>query len=67
MSTSKDETLTVGQLIEKLQQFDARLPVFTEGCDCSGNAADVIFCRANDDPYGPDDHDYVYIVRWGGE
>lgn len=33
--------LTVGQLIEELSKFDKSLPVWTEGCDCHGEAASV--------------------------
>jgi len=35
-------TATVGELIKELQKFDKDLPVFTEGCDCTGNAVSVI-------------------------
>lgn len=36
--------LTVGQLIEELSKFDKSLPVWTEGCDCYGEAASVRLC-----------------------
>ena len=34
-------TTTVGELIKKLQEFDENALVYTEGCDCIGNAVDV--------------------------
>jgi hypothetical protein len=41
MSTD-DRTLTVAQLIEKLKEMPQDIPVYTEGCDCTGNAAGVM-------------------------
>jgi hypothetical protein len=34
-------TMTVGELIEKLQSIDADLPIVTEGCDCDGEANSI--------------------------
>lgn len=36
-----DPTLTVAQLIAKLQQFPGDTLVYTEGCDCVGEAVNV--------------------------
>ena len=49
-------TTTVGDLIEKLKEFDPDLFVYTEGCDCIGNVVDVtleddgavVICRDDD-------------------
>lgn len=45
------KTLTVAGLIEVLQRFDPNLPVYTEGCDCMGEAADAEIAHAGDEPY----------------
>lgn len=52
-------TMTVGELIEELREFDPELPVLTEGCDCDGAAASVICHPA----WSADSTDYVYIRR----
>ena len=49
-------TTTVGELIEKLKEFDPDLFVYTEGCDCTGNVVEVtlesngsvMICRDDD-------------------
>jgi hypothetical protein len=42
------DTLTVAQLIERLRQMPPDAPVFTEGCDCTGECADVVLEDASD-------------------
>ena len=58
--------LTVGELIEKLKSVDASLPVVIEGCDCYGDAEDVVIKN-----YGTREAEemkpitqYVLITRW---
>ncbi len=52
-------TMTVAQLIEALGHFDPALPVYTEGCDCIGKAAQLVPDR-DDASGGP----AVLISRW---
>lgn len=44
----QDNQLTVGELIDKLQQFDRSLPVITDGCDCVGEYCDVSYREENE-------------------
>lgn len=42
LEKSKQETMTVKELINELKKFPEDLPVITEGCDCYGPALRVI-------------------------
>ena len=41
----KNTQLNVGALIELLKTFPPSLPVVTEGCDCHGEACDVVLMK----------------------
>lgn len=46
------ETMTVKELIDKLSALnDLDLPVYTEGCDCVGNAVKIEHVRYADVEY----------------
>lgn len=36
-----DNSMTVSQLRERLDQFDPELRVISEGCDCFGNVVEI--------------------------
>ena len=47
-----NEILTVGGLIKELQKYDSALLVYTEGCDCYGEANGVQHeCEYSGDEY----------------
>lgn len=42
MTETPKKPLTIRELIKKLEAFpNQELPVYTEGCDCTGDAVDV--------------------------
>ena len=41
LELTNNETTTVTHLIDALTQFPPDMPVWTEGCDCWGNAVRV--------------------------
>ncbi len=55
MEEEKEEVLTVKDLIHLLKQCPRDAEVFTEGCDCVGEAKEVEYCK-NDNS--------VMITRW---
>lgn len=54
-------TITIAELIEKLKKFPPDLHVATEGCDCLGDAFEVVLVKGEDNDFNPDD--FVVITR----
>lgn len=46
-----ENTMTVKELIEILQEFPPDMPVLTEGCDCYGDAYSVDIIKDGDCSY----------------
>lgn len=62
MSTIREGTITVAELIKQLQQLPQDLPVQAEGCDCYGEAKGARYVEA-EVFYGASQEAYVLIER----